>query len=79
MKRLVIKRGEKIERREIGTTSLTVGRDPSCEIHVDDPSLSRRHGMFEPSAQGVRFIDLGSRNGSWINKEKAKEAELMEV
>jgi PAS domain-containing protein len=24
----------------------------------------------------VRFIDLGSRNGSWIGKEKAKEAEL---
>jgi HAMP domain-containing protein len=76
LKRLVIKRGEQIQRREIGSTSLTVGRDPSCEIHIDDPSLSRRHGMFEPTAAGVRFVDLGSRNGSWVNFQKMKEAEL---
>jgi len=76
LKRLVIKRGEEIQRREVGATSLTVGRDPSCEIHVDDPSLSRRHGMFEPTPEGVRFVDLGSRNGSWVNFQKMKEAEL---
>ena len=76
MKRLVIKKGEKIQRREVGATSLTVGRDSSCEIHIDDPSLSRRHGMFEPTPTGVRFVDLGSRNGSWVNFEKVKEAEL---
>jgi len=76
LKRLVIKRGEEIQRREIGATSLTVGRDPSCEIHIDDPSLSRRHGMFEPTPEGVRFVDLGSRNGSWVNFQKLKEAEL---
>ena len=76
MKRLVIKKGEEIQRREVGATSLTVGRDPSCEIHIDDPSLSRRHGMFEPTPTGVRFVDLGSRNGSWVNFQKVKEAEL---
>ncbi len=76
MKRLVIKKGEEIQRREIGATPLTVGRDPSCEIHIDDPSLSRRHGMFEPTATGVRFVDLGSRNGSWVNLQKTKEIDL---
>jgi hypothetical protein len=76
LKRLVIKKGEEIQRREVGATSLTVGRDPSCEIHIDDPSLSRRHGMFEPTPTGVRFIDLGSRNGSWVNFQKVKDAEL---
>ncbi len=76
MKRLVIKKGEEIQRREVGATSLTVGRDPSCEIHIDDPSLSRRHGMFEPTPEGVRFVDLGSRNGSWVNFQKVKDAEL---
>jgi hypothetical protein len=76
LKRLVIKKGEEILRREIGASSLTVGRDPSCEIHVDDASLSRRHGMFEPTETGVRFVDLGSRNGSLVNFKKAKEADL---
>src|SRR3990172_5231041 len=32
--------------------------------------------MFEPTPTGVRFIDLGSRNGSWVNFQKVKEAEL---
>jgi hypothetical protein len=32
--------------------------------------------MFEPTAAGVRFVDLGSRNGSWVNFQKMKEAEL---
>jgi hypothetical protein len=76
LKRLLIKKGDEILRKEIGATSLTVGRDPSCEIHIDDPSLSRRHGMFEPTPAGVRFVDLGSRNGSWVNLQKSKEAEL---
>ena len=76
MKRLVIKKGEEILRREVGASSLTVGRDPSCEIHFDDPSLSRRHGMFEPTPTGVRFVDLGSRNGSLVNFKKSKEADL---
>ncbi|MGH9336671.1 MAG: FHA domain-containing protein, partial [Vicinamibacteria bacterium] len=76
MKRLVIKQGEQIFRREVGATSLTVGRDPTCELHFDDPSLSRRHGTFEPTATGVRFVDLQSRNGSWVNFKKVKEADL---
>jgi hypothetical protein len=32
--------------------------------------------MFEPTPTGVRFVDLGSRNGSWVNFQKVKEAEL---
>jgi HAMP domain-containing protein len=32
--------------------------------------------MFEPTPSGLRFVDLGSRNGSWVNLQKVKEADL---
>jgi hypothetical protein len=47
--------------------SFTLGRDPDCELRVDDPRVSRQHvrAHFE---NGVwRFEDLGSRNGLRVN------------
>jgi hypothetical protein len=76
LKRLVIKKGDQILRHEVGTESVTFGRDPSCSYSFDDPALSRRHATFEPTSKGLRFIDLGSRNGSWVNTRKTTEAEL---
>jgi FHA domain len=76
LKRLVIKHGDQILRHELGSGSVTVGRDPSCELSFDDASLSRRHASFLATATGVRFVDLGSRNGSWVNSKKTKEADL---
>ena len=76
MKRLVIKKGDQILRHEVGSESVTFGRDPSCSYSFDDPSLSRRHATFEPTPEGLRFIDLGSRNGSFVNSKKATDALL---
>jgi len=47
--------------------SFTLGRDPDCELRVDDPRVSRQHvrAHFE---HGVwRLEDLGSRNGLRVN------------
>jgi pSer/pThr/pTyr-binding forkhead associated (FHA) protein len=76
LKRLVIKHGDRILRHELGGEPVTLGRDPSCSLSFDDPAISRKHGAFEPNASGVRFRDLGSRNGSWVNAKKMREADL---
>jgi hypothetical protein len=76
LKRLVIKKGDQILRHEVGSESVTFGRDPSCSYSFDDPALSRRHATFEPTPEGLRFIDLGSRNGSFVNAKKATDALL---
>lgn len=47
--------------------SVSVGRDPACEISVDDPLLSRRHAEFRVSRDGVVLTDLDSRNGLRVN------------
>ncbi len=47
--------------------TITVGRGSDNRIAIDDPSLSRRHGVFEADAQGCYFEDCQSRNGSKLN------------
>jgi DNA segregation ATPase FtsK/SpoIIIE, S-DNA-T family len=46
----------------------TVGRDPSCDLRLDDPTVSELHLEFEPGALGHWVVrDLGSSNGTWID------------
>ena len=48
-----------------------IGRSGSCDVQVDDPKMSGRHGSFEIGADGeVIYRDQGSTNGSLLNKEK---------
>lgn len=44
-----------------------IGRDPSCELTLNEPSVSRRHAELR-AEEGGRFeiTDLGSSNGTWL-------------
>ena len=44
--------------------TLMVGRDPTCDIHVQDRQVSRFHARITPTAEGVTIEDLGSKNGT---------------
>lgn len=44
-----------------------LGRDPSVEYSIDDPTVSRRHAEMVKSGDGWRLRDLGSANGTEIN------------
>ena len=44
--------------------TLMVGRDPTCEILVQDRQVSRFHARISPTAEGVTIEDLGSKNGT---------------
>ena len=43
------------------------GRAPSCEIVVDDSSVSRQHAKFTVTERGCTVVDLTSRNGTYLN------------
>ena len=44
------------------------GRDPSCDVVLDDPSVSRRHAALESDASGAtRLRDLASANGTFLD------------
>jgi DNA-binding winged helix-turn-helix (wHTH) protein len=44
--------------------TLMVGRDPACEINVQDRQVSRFHARITPTSEGVTIEDLGSKNGT---------------
>jgi pSer/pThr/pTyr-binding forkhead associated (FHA) protein/tetratricopeptide (TPR) repeat protein len=65
MAKIVILREGKVElAKELGAGSLTIGRDPSTDIPLADPSVSRRHARIDATASGAyRIVDLDSGNG----------------
>ena len=43
---------------------MLVGRAPTCDVPVFDPTVSRRHSELSLVAGGVKVVDLGSANGT---------------
>jgi hypothetical protein len=56
--------------------SLVVGRDPSCDLVLADPRVSRRHLAIEAESDSIRFRDLDSANGVVLNREERKDGPL---
>jgi DNA-binding winged helix-turn-helix (wHTH) protein len=42
------------------------GRDPSTQIRLDSPKVSRRHARFVVDGTNVSVEDLGSKNGTFV-------------
>lgn len=47
---------------------LVIGRDATCDLVIDHPSVSRRHATVEVRSDSEELIvtDLGSTNGTWL-------------
>lgn len=52
----------------IDTDVTTVGRHPESDIFLDDITVSRHHAKFVRSAGALYLEDLGSLNGTYINR-----------
>lgn len=46
---------------------LRVGRAPACELVLDHPSVSRLHAELQGDGGDWRLLDLGSKNGSFVD------------
>lgn len=73
MTKLIIRHGERVTEHVITDHALVVGRDPQCDLFFADKKLSRRHARFEKEHDGIRLVDLGSRNGCWVNEERVDD------
>ncbi len=74
---LVVKRGPSAGTRFVITKDVTtVGRHPESDIFLDDITVSRRHAEIKRSDGGFRMTDMGSLNGTYVNKLRVEEADL---
>jgi pSer/pThr/pTyr-binding forkhead associated (FHA) protein len=76
--RLVVLAPEAIRGRqvELAADYLTVGREPTCDVHLDDPRVSRTHAALQRRGGAVYVQDLGSLGGTFVNGSPATRAEL---
>jgi len=52
---------------ELPVGDFVIGRSTECQLSLDDPLVSRRHGVLKVRRDGVSIQDLGSRNGIIVN------------
>ncbi|APH01401.1 FHA domain-containing protein [Janibacter indicus] len=55
---------------------VTTGRGPESDIFLDDVTVSRKHAVFSRDGQGFGVRDVGSLNGTYVNKERIDQAAL---
>ncbi len=52
------------------------GRHPDSEIFLDDVTVSRRHAVFNRSGETFTVSDVGSLNGTYVNRDRIEEHRL---
>ena len=74
---LVVRRGPNSGSRFLLDSDVTTaGRHPASDIFLDDVTVSRRHAEFVPVGEGFSVRDVGSLNGSYVNRERIDDAAL---
>jgi Inner membrane component of T3SS, cytoplasmic domain len=61
---------------ELEGTLAVVGRDPSCDLVLNDAKCSRRHAVIEAGPEGLLVRDSGSANGVYVNGKKTDRANV---
>jgi pSer/pThr/pTyr-binding forkhead associated (FHA) protein len=55
---------------------VTSGRHPHSDIFLDDVTVSRKHAQFVKEGDGYLVRDVGSLNGTYVNRQRIDETVL---
>ncbi len=74
---LIVRRGPNAGSRFLLDAEVTTaGRHPESDIFLDDVTVSRRHAEFVREEGGFVVRDVGSLNGTYLNRERIDVARL---
>jgi hypothetical protein len=57
---------------------MTVGRSPEAEVFLDDVTVSRNHALLVRRRDGLHIDDLGSLNGTYVNRRRIESHKLVD-
>ncbi len=68
------------ERHEVrfDAAELSIGRSSDNAFPIPDRRLSRRHARIQRDALGFVLTDLGSANGTWLNRRRVASERLVQ-
>ncbi|MGH3423467.1 MAG: FHA domain-containing protein [Nocardioidaceae bacterium] len=74
---LLVQRGPSAGSRFLlDTQEVSAGRHPDSDIFLDDVTVSRRHATFRRTPEGYRVSDVGSLNGTYVNRDRIDDVLL---
>lgn len=74
---LIMQRGPSVGARFLLDAERTVaGRSPNADIFLDDVTVSRKHVEFVREDDGFHVRDVGSLNGTYVNRSRIEQATL---
>ena len=69
--------GKEILRIPLKGPTMTIGRDPQCDLHLDNRALSRRHAQIEKRGAAIWVRDLESQNGTFVNGARIADPQAL--
>ena len=57
---------------------MRIGRSPDAEIFLDDVTVSRNHALLVRRRDGLHIDDLGSLNGTYVNRKRIESHKLVD-
>jgi FHA domain/zinc-ribbon domain len=57
----------------------TLGRHPESDIFLDDVTVSRRHAEIKRGPDSYEISDVGSLNGTYVDRERIETAPLVDL
>lgn len=74
---LIVKRGPNAGSKFLlGSEVTSCGRHPDSDIFLDDITVSRRHAEIRRAGDSFIVRDVGSLNGTYLNRERIEEGRL---
>lgn len=70
-------RERELSRFSITAMRTTIGRDPSCDVVIDNAGISRLHAAIEAVGDSFLLRDCDSQNGITLNGEPCREGRLV--